>query len=63
LDPSGHTQSDWSPNNIFAGHNLLPFAHTGAWYYARTNIPDSPASHLRPMFPSYPFELLWTTPQ
>jgi hypothetical protein len=58
-----HTMADWSPNNIIAGHNLLPYAHTGAWYYARTDITKAPASHMRPMFPSYPFELLWTTPQ
>lgn len=49
-------------NDIQAGWNLVPYAHQMGWYYAKTNIPGFPASDKRPLYPSFPFELLFTNP-
>ena len=51
-------------NAIDYGHNLVPYSNTGSWYYATTNIEPltSVANDNKPIYPSYMFELLFTTP-
>jgi len=50
-------------NVIQAGHNLLPWAHQGnSWYFAKTNFPTVAAAHGRGVYPSFPFEKLFTNP-
>lgn len=50
-------------NAIQAGHNLMPFAHTGGWYFAKTvDVPGFAFASDRPVFPSAPFEVLFTNP-
>lgn len=49
-------------NNIIQrGHNLVPFAHTGGWYFAKTTAPAANTVN-RGLFPSFPMELLFTNP-
>lgn len=50
-------------NVIQAGHNLLPWAHTGGHYFCKTIDVDGFAfASDRPLFPSFPYELLFTNP-
>lgn len=51
-------------NAIAYGHNLLPYSNTGSWYYASTDIAPLVAAvnNDKPVYPSYMFELLFTTP-
>lgn len=50
-------------NTIQAHWNLVPYAHMGnSWYFARTQIALFPDANDRPLFPSLPFEFLFTNP-
>lgn len=49
-------------NIVQYGFNVHPYAHTGNWYYAKTNVPGSSTNSNKPAFPSFPFELLFTNP-
>lgn len=44
------------------GHNLMPYAWTGGWYYAKTNVPAAASQDGKPLFPSFPYQLLFTNP-
>lgn len=65
-DADGNPATPGNPLNdnvIQAGHNLVPFAHTGEWYFAKTlAISGFTQASNRPIFPSAPFELLFTNP-
>lgn len=54
-------------NFVTAGHNLLPYAHALGYYYGATLVtnPDKTVNDFlsdRPLFQSYPFQLLFTNP-
>ncbi len=49
-------------NAIQQGHNLVPYGHMMSWYYARTEVSLFANASDRPLFPSMPFELLFSNP-
>jgi hypothetical protein len=44
------------------GHNLVPWAHTQKWYYVKTQVASHAASSGRPIYPSIPYQILFTNP-
>lgn len=65
LDSDGNRATPRAPTRageIQAGWNLVPYAHQAGWFYAKTKIPAFPSSDGKPLFPSFPFELLFTNP-
>lgn len=51
-----------NPNVIPAGHNLVPVAHMMSWYYAKTFFSGLPDCSNRPIYPSFPYQLLFSNP-
>ncbi len=65
LEAGGNRATPRAPKNdnvIQAGHNLVPYAHQMGWFYARTKIPGYTASDNQPLYPSFPFQLLFANP-
>lgn len=65
-DAAGNTATPAAAVNANAiqdGWNFVPLAHMNDWYYAKSTGFDSfSAANNRPLFPSFPFELLFTNP-
>lgn len=48
---------------VQAGHNLVPFAHTNEFLYIKSkNVDGYVGQKDRPLYPSFPFQLLFTNP-
>lgn len=55
----------YTPSNasfIAYGHNLVPYAKTGKWYYVQTKGDAGSSAPSEPIYRSYPFEFLFANP-
>lgn len=60
--PAGMPNDPGPIQIVQAGHNLVPYAHMMEWFYARTKITGYSSANNRPIFPSFPFQKLFTNP-
>lgn len=60
--PAAYPATAGPIQTVQTGWNLVPYAHMMSWFYAKTRILGYSEANNRPIFPSFPFQLLFTNP-